>query len=117
LEWQSIPTKRDPSWQDVEDPEKLAATISGYFVTTEGWQIEDSSERSIQALRCSLISSEFKRFLKEEGIDADKLCPNSSFTPDFCSLSHWILNQARHRAALLGETESPLLLRELKVGF
>jgi len=53
----SIPTKRDSSWQQVEDPDKLAITIPGYFVTTEGWQIEGSSVTS-KGTEIFLISSD-----------------------------------------------------------
>lgn len=53
----SIPTKRDSSWREIEDTEKLAVTIPGYFVTTEGWQIEGSGVTGTDA-EISLISRE-----------------------------------------------------------
>lgn len=38
-----IPKERDVSWKEVDDPEKLAVSIPGSVVTTEGWQIVPDS--------------------------------------------------------------------------
>jgi hypothetical protein len=35
--------RRDPSWPEVDDPEKLAITTAGTVITTEAWQVAPAS--------------------------------------------------------------------------
>jgi hypothetical protein len=41
----AIPVQRGPEWQELEDPDALAATVPGCIVTTESWQIDPGAQR------------------------------------------------------------------------
>jgi hypothetical protein len=45
----SIPLKRDSSWKEIEDGEKLAISVPGYLITTEAWQIDISTGKYMDA--------------------------------------------------------------------
>ncbi|WP_084010464.1 restriction endonuclease [Pseudofrankia sp. DC12] len=40
-----IPTQRDGSWAEIEDPDKVAPTLRGTFVTTEAYTLERGSSQ------------------------------------------------------------------------
>ncbi|MCR4332473.1 MAG: hypothetical protein NUV34_07220, partial [Sulfuricaulis sp.] len=38
-----LPKQRDASWNEIEDPDKLAVSIPGTVITTEGWQVDPNT--------------------------------------------------------------------------